>query len=649
MIFFPKMYEDELLYSAIARYHIRSGNISYSYTTKDIFGRVTVKSSIYLPSNISNLVKNLPLNNKVSEMDIIMNHTLYPFYTAFQDEITSKKILDLMLSDDGSNIYNTVGICASKISIPKFLKFCTECFKEDIANHGEAYWHRVHQIECVMVCPKHKIILEDSTVRFTAYYKQEYNAANSENCIVNNKNKYSEDVIDKLYYLAKDSEYLLNSSFPKRDKTWFRNNYTNYLIYKGLSTLKGRIRQNKLVTEFKEFYGDAFLSLVQSNIEYTQTSNWLSEICRKIRYVTHPIRHLLFIRYLNIKIDDIFNNYYEFKPFGNGPWPCLNKASNHYKDNIITNVVIKYSQATHRITGKFCCECGYQYLKELDYVENGKYEKTRVLNFGQVWEDKLKYLVTQGELTISEIAEELDLDWTGLYKHIIKLGLEHQFKTTNKRVKDYEIKKKSAKYKTVYDNKQDKIKKFRFKMLEILKQNPGRSRFYIKQLDWNLYECLQNNDSEWLEKHLPNKKVGKPLKSNVDWEARDKDIRLRIEELVKELHDTQELPKKINMNRIGKTLNIDALLGRYLDKMPNTAQYLKNVIETKEDFIIRKIRWAIEKVDNDDEYLNIKSIFEVAHIYNRDKKEYKDIIQDEIDKYCIKNNKIISNKIYTNK
>ena len=57
MIFFPKMYEDELLYSAIARYHIRSGNISYSYTTKDIFGRVTVKSSIYLPSNISNLVK----------------------------------------------------------------------------------------------------------------------------------------------------------------------------------------------------------------------------------------------------------------------------------------------------------------------------------------------------------------------------------------------------------------------------------------------------------------------------------------------------------------------------------------------------------------------------------------------------------------
>lgn len=227
MIFFPMMYEDELLYSAIARYHIRSGNAGYSYTTNDIFGRVTVKSSIYLPSNIYNLVKNLPLNYIGNEMDIIMNHTLYPFYAAFQDYDTSQKILNSMLNDDGSNIYNRAGICASTISTPKYLKFCPECFKEDIEKHGEAYWHRVHQIQCVKVCPKHKILLEDSTVRFVPYYQQEYTIADSENCIVNNKNKYSNDVMDKLYYLAKDAEYLLNSNFQRRDKEWFRNNYIN--------------------------------------------------------------------------------------------------------------------------------------------------------------------------------------------------------------------------------------------------------------------------------------------------------------------------------------------------------------------------------------------------------------------------------------
>lgn len=644
MIFFPIMYEDELLYSAIARYHVRSGNVGYSYTTNDIFGRVTVKSSIYLPSNISNLVKNLPLNYIGNEMDIIMNHTLYPFYAAFQDYDTSQKILNSMLNNDGSNIYNRAGICASTISTPKYLKFCPECFKEDIEKHGEAYWHRVHQIQCVKVCPKHKILLEDSTVRFVPYYQQEYIIADSENCIVNNKNKYSNEVMDKLYNLAKDAEYLLNSNFQRRDKEWFRNNYINYLMYKGLATPKGRIRQDKLTTEFKEFYGGEFLDIVQSNIEYTQTRNWLSEICRKRRYVIHPIRHLLFIRYLNIKIDDIFDSCYEFKPFGEGPWPCLNKASNHYKQNVIKNVTIKYSRNTHRITGKFCCECGYEYLKEFDYVEDDTYEKTKVLNFGQVWEDKLKDLVIQGELSISEIAKQLDLDWCGLYKHITRLGLEHEFETTNEKLKNYKIKTNNE-YNIECDNSEEKIKICRLKMLEILKQNPEKSRLYIKRMDLNLYQYLKKHDSEWLELHLPNIKKGKRLKSNVDWEKRDQEVKLKIEELVEELNNTQELPKRINFNRIGKTLSIDTLLRVHIDKMPNTSQYLENVIETKEDFIIRKIRWAIQKIDSDEhEYLDVSTVLKVAHIYNKDKKLFKDIIQDEIDKYCIENKKIIITK-----
>ena len=83
MLFFPTLYEDELLYSAIARYHIRSGNINYKHTTIDLFGRKTVSASIYLPSNISTLINNLPVNYIYNEEDIIIKHTLYPFYTAF--------------------------------------------------------------------------------------------------------------------------------------------------------------------------------------------------------------------------------------------------------------------------------------------------------------------------------------------------------------------------------------------------------------------------------------------------------------------------------------------------------------------------------------------------------------------------------------
>lgn len=40
--------------------------------------------------------------------------------------------------------------------------------------YGETYWHRIHQVPGVNVCPKHKTLLEDSIVEINTYNKQEY-------------------------------------------------------------------------------------------------------------------------------------------------------------------------------------------------------------------------------------------------------------------------------------------------------------------------------------------------------------------------------------------------------------------------------------------------------------------------------------------
>ena len=62
--FFPVPYEDEVLYSVLARYHVRSGNISYKATMRDLFGATSVTAVMDLPSNIHNLVNNMPLNSE---------------------------------------------------------------------------------------------------------------------------------------------------------------------------------------------------------------------------------------------------------------------------------------------------------------------------------------------------------------------------------------------------------------------------------------------------------------------------------------------------------------------------------------------------------------------------------------------------------
>ncbi|MEO1673589.1 MAG: TniQ family protein, partial [Cyanobacteria bacterium J06631_2] len=81
--FFPTLYPGELLYSAIARYQIRSGNLSPKVTIEELFGSRTITATADLPCGLDNLVANLPPYSSVTAESLIEDHTLYTFYAPF--------------------------------------------------------------------------------------------------------------------------------------------------------------------------------------------------------------------------------------------------------------------------------------------------------------------------------------------------------------------------------------------------------------------------------------------------------------------------------------------------------------------------------------------------------------------------------------
>ena len=82
--FFPIPYPDELFYSVLARYHIRSGNRSFQQTHTQLFKSKAKQSNlVYLPNNLNYLANNLPINSKQTVDNWRDNHTLYKFYTTF--------------------------------------------------------------------------------------------------------------------------------------------------------------------------------------------------------------------------------------------------------------------------------------------------------------------------------------------------------------------------------------------------------------------------------------------------------------------------------------------------------------------------------------------------------------------------------------
>lgn len=46
------------------------------------------------------------------------------------------------------------------------------CLIEDTQKYGEPYWHRMHQIPGVLVCPTHGFVLLDSSIAVEAIRKK---------------------------------------------------------------------------------------------------------------------------------------------------------------------------------------------------------------------------------------------------------------------------------------------------------------------------------------------------------------------------------------------------------------------------------------------------------------------------------------------
>lgn len=159
--FFPAAYPDELLYSQISRFHQRGGYARFVFTAEDIYrtGKVTHPSiefvNRYTDDAMNWLTKQMPWET------VAEKHTMYPAFIRFLPLHRRKEAEEGVRSQNG-NWKNIMNLPVLKEK--RFLRFCPECAREDREKIGETYWHRVHQIPRVRVCPKHRTFLENSNI-----------------------------------------------------------------------------------------------------------------------------------------------------------------------------------------------------------------------------------------------------------------------------------------------------------------------------------------------------------------------------------------------------------------------------------------------------------------------------------------------------
>lgn len=149
--FFPTPYPDELWYSVLCRYHVRTGNANSAITFRELFGKDHAAVGSFLPNDlIYDVTKQLP-EGTIDVEDMALNHTLFKYIFRIQPLEVKQRLLQTVKHE--------------KIDFPikigkpyEFmgLKTCPVCMQEDLTQYGETYWHLKHQIPYVSTCQKHK-------------------------------------------------------------------------------------------------------------------------------------------------------------------------------------------------------------------------------------------------------------------------------------------------------------------------------------------------------------------------------------------------------------------------------------------------------------------------------------------------------------
>ena len=166
MPFFIEPYPDELVYSWFARYGVRTGYTNYRAIAEDLFISNTAKPNLEFIIELNPEAYKVVTRYKSFEA-IINQHTMFPYYVRFLPKERRVKAYKLLLKMDKG--YNDALYSRKyKTQCRQSLRYCPMCVDEDRNKYGETYWHRIHQLDHIDICPVHGCVLLNTSVDITS-------------------------------------------------------------------------------------------------------------------------------------------------------------------------------------------------------------------------------------------------------------------------------------------------------------------------------------------------------------------------------------------------------------------------------------------------------------------------------------------------
>jgi len=631
--FFPTPFPDETLYSVFCRYWIKSGCPSFRSILEELFMR-RINLHTYAPQGIGMFTQMIPQETGLTPDYFIQNTTYFTYFSPFITEQKSELFLEYMTKSTitGRNNNFELGLTGLQKQKNRHLRFCASCRKEDMEQYGETYWRRSHQMHGVLMCHQHKEALMDSKIHTSLTNSGFYPASGEASQKGMQYGPFADGMAEKLILLAGNTHWLLQNGamIGYIEKT--HAIYDSWLKANEFRTYE-RTRYKRILQAVKEKYGDGFLQLI-GGFDNIHPYTWPQNILRSTRGFVHPLFHLLLIGLLADSAQNFFE--FEFKnplpyeqgylPYGEGPWPCRNPICPYNGKDVILSTDVRYDNSRFCAILK-CPNCGFAYRRSAPIPKEFQYNGSiYIVEYGPLWEAKLRDCLIDKGLTIWKTCELLHCGSSTVQKYAALLGLTEPKGACFTMPCNEKFDEETFHAPSIDDQRS----RYRKQWEQIINDNPGAFRRQLEAVNCSCFRWLRKYDLDWFEQHTPRIKY-----ERTDWKSLDDEALLQMQKAVSFLRDMEGKPRWINKSIIITTTGINQILKEStLARLPKTAAFLNENIESIIDFRKRKLVWAIDSLYDSGEAITLRKIIKLAGMSQFCFSELRDFVLEILDKDC---------------
>ncbi|PHV28334.1 hypothetical protein CSQ93_08430 [Janthinobacterium sp. BJB426] len=550
--YFPASFPDETLYSRLCRYHRLSGQEVDRASLHELIGGHTHVVVSALPSKLDTLVSRLPNEANVSVDDIASNNTLLAFYTAFMPARRASSVYAAMRGDSASGIKMSIGLIASRLGGHNQLRFCRICAQEEYFTTGQPYWHRVHQLPGVLVCPVHKQTLCALAAETIELNRHKLLLPDDKAIAGHLDDIHLSDIQQETALrLALLSGDVLHGRMQTKGAEGIHRLHRSSAAAHGLIRANGRIR----IDDLDQLIG-LYCNCLPVNIEFSVVRCRLFDcalnLLRKPREaIVHPMLHIVLMDCLRCVEDRPNLQCAEAVP----DMPLTSRARK----------IIDLSVLAEKLSFQGATLSGVAGVMGIS-VTTAAVEAARA---GIRVSKRPKHLTAE---RVTDVGTSLRL---GLC--IEEVAQRHAISI----VSVYRILRMDAALAQEYEAK-----------LFALLREQYRQRYMDSRSDKAAYAWLRRHDGLWLTEQLKTFPAMRTRKRCVDWRRRDTALARQIFEIEAQLRSMPGKPTYINETKLKRLTSMADTIEHSLSNLPLTEAALKTCAESAQAHQRRRIMWA---------------------------------------------------------